>query len=408
MPRGLLLRSNLNLVLSIGYHPAPQFQGRGRVNKKGYLYGNPSEYLKKQNGVANDHSLSHHQLLFNTFILFCGKYGNIFPKNKDNDIFTKVLKRKTLKRKINPEDDLGFGSQPVLKNQFLLNKDGSPNVKKVGLPFFNTANNYHTLITMSWTKFWIMVISCYLAINVIFAFIYMSFGPDSLDGTSGATVFKHFWDAFFFSAQTISTVGYGHISPKGMGANSVAALESMMGLLAFALATGLLYGRFSRASAQIIYSKNILISPYRDKVKGLMFRLANLRRNILVDLEIEIMFSYNEMVDGKPLRRFYPLELERKRVSILTINWTVVHPIDENSPLSEMTHQELLDNEAGFAILLRAFDDTFSQTVHSRTAYQASEIIWGAKFKPAFERDRNGRIVLDLGKISDHEMIVDI
>jgi len=311
-------------------------------------------------------------------------------------------------RKINPEDDLGFGPQPVIKNQQLINKDGSPNVKRVGLPFFNTANNYHTLITMSWAKFWIMVVSGYALLNVIFALIYMSFGPGSLDGSSGSTTFNHFWDAFFFSAQTISTVGYGHISPRGMAANSVAALESMMGLLAFALATGLLYGRFSRPSAQIIYSKNILIAPYLENSKGIMFRLANLRRNILIDLEIEIIFSFNEYVDGKVMRRFYPLEVERRKVSVLTMNWTIVHPLNENSPLVDMTKEDLQNSEASFAILLRAFDDTFSQTVHSRTSYQCNEIVWDAKFKPVFNRDENGRIVLDLSKISAYDLVVDI
>jgi inward rectifier potassium channel len=309
------------------------------------------------------------------------------------------------KRKINPEDDLGFGSQPVIKNQFLLNQDGSPNVKRIGLPFFNTTNNYHYLITMSWTNFWILVIIGYAVLNLIFAFLYMACGVNGLDGSSGATTMRQFWDAFFFSAQTISTVGYGRISPKGMASNSIAALESMLGLLAFALATGLLWGRFSRPSAQIAYSKNILVAPYKEKGKGLMFRLANLRRNILVDLEIEIIFSYNEMVNGKPSRRFYPLELERKAVSMLTMNWTVVHPIDENSPLIDMTQKDLDENEGAFAILLRAFDDTFSQTVHSRRAYKAEEILWGAKFKPIFDRDENGRIVLDLRRINDHEVV---
>jgi inward rectifier potassium channel len=310
------------------------------------------------------------------------------------------------KRKINPEDDLGFGPQPVIKNQPLVNKDGTPNVRRVGLPFFNTANNYHTLITMSWTKFWLMVVSAYLAINVVFAGIYTSFGPGSLvGGTNGNTPFHYFMDAFFFSAQTISTVGYGHVYPRGMMSNSVAALESMMGLLAFALATGLLYGRFSRPSAQIAYSKNILIAPYLENGKGVMFRLANLRRNILIDLEIEIIFSFNETIDGKTFRRFYPLDLERSKVSILTLNWTIVHPLDDNSPLNDMTKEDLEKTEAGFAILLRAFDDTFSQTVHSRTAYQWHEIVWGAKFKPVFNRDEDGRIVLDLSKISDHELV---
>src|SRR5476651_1460848 len=222
------------------------------------------------------------------------------------------------RRKINPEDDLGFGPQPVIKNQPLVNKDGSPNVRRIGLPFFNTANNYHTLITMSWTKFWLLVLSCYVTINLIFASIYFLIGPGGLSGSSGISTFHHFMDAFFFSAQTISTVGYGRISPNGMASNSVAALESMLGLLAFALATGLLYGRFSRASARIAYSKNILVAPYLENGKGIMFRLANLRRNMLIDLQVEIIFSFNETVNGKTERRFYPLELERRKVSVLT------------------------------------------------------------------------------------------
>jgi inward rectifier potassium channel len=309
------------------------------------------------------------------------------------------------KRKINPEDDLGFGSQPVIKNQPLVNKDGSPNVRRVGLPYFNTANNYHTLITMSWTRFWLLVLSCYLTINILFASIYFFIGPDGLNGSSGIGSLHRFMDAFFFSAQTISTVGYGRLSPNGMMSSSVAALESMLGLLAFALATGLLYGRFSRPSAQIAFSKNMLVAPYLENGRGLMFRLANLRRNMLIDLEIEIIFSFNETVDGKTMRRFYPLEVERRKVSLLTLNWTIVHPLDENSPLKDMTKEDLEKAEAGFAILLRAFDDTFSQTVHSRTAYQAHEIVWGAKFKPVFDRDEDGRIVLDLKKISDHELV---
>lgn len=309
------------------------------------------------------------------------------------------------KQKINPEDDLGFGPQPVIKNKPLINKDGTPNVKRIGLPFFNTANNYNTLITMSWTKFWLLVVSGYLILNIFFAFIYMLCGPGSLDGTTGDTTFNHFMDAFFFSAQTISTVGYGHISPRGMASNSIAALESMMGLLAFALATGLLYGRFSRPSAQIAFSKNILIAPYLENSRGLMFRLVNVRRNMLIDLDIEIMFSYNEIVDGKALRRFYPLKLERRKVSVLTLNWTVVHPLDTNSPLVDMTQGDLENSEAGFTILLRAFDDTFSQTVHARTSYQYDDIVWGAKFKPIFNREADGGIVLDVSKINDHDLV---
>jgi inward rectifier potassium channel len=306
------------------------------------------------------------------------------------------------KRKYNPEDDLGFGPQPVIKSQPLIKHDGSINIRRTGLPFFRAYDNYHKLITMGWAKFWLLILICYLVINVVFAFIYLGIGVEHLNGSEGTTTYTRFWDAFFFSAQTISTVGYGHISPSGMATNSVAALESMMGLLAFALATGLLYGRFSRPSAKITYSGNLLVAPYLENGRGLMFRLANLRRNTLIDLEIEVIFSYNEDVDGKIMRRFYQLDLERKKVSILTLNWTVVHPLDENSPLKDLTAEDMERTQASFAILLKAFDDTFAQTVHSRTSYQHHHVVWGARFKPAFDRDGDGRIVLDLGRIGEY------
>ncbi|MBC7401030.1 MAG: ion transporter [Mucilaginibacter sp.] len=312
------------------------------------------------------------------------------------------------KRKFNPEDDLGFGTQAVTKSQRLINQDGSINVKRKGISFFNTSNNYHTLITMSWGKFWLLVLTGYLIANLIFASIYVSLGTGTLDGTMDGiddlSYFHRFMDAFFFSAQTISTVGYGHIFPKGMAANSIAALESMIGLLAFALATGLLYGRFSRPSAKIKYSEHLLVAPYRDG-KGIMFRLTNLRRNTLIDLQMEVIFSYNEDVNGKPERRFLSLELERKRVSILTLSWTVVHPLNDDSPLKDMTAAEMETTGATFAVLLKAFDDTFSQTVHSRTSYMYNEMVWGAKFKPTFDRDEEGRIVLNLDKIDDYDLV---
>lgn len=308
------------------------------------------------------------------------------------------------KRKFNPEDDLGFGTKAVVDTQRLINQNGSINVKRKGIPFFSTANTYHSLITMNWFRFWIVVLTGYLIANIIFAIIYVMLGPGTLDGTEGTTLFYRFMDAFFFSAQTLSTVGYGHISPRGLTANTVAAFESMIGLLAFALATGLLYGRFSKPSAKIKYSQHLLVAPYQGG-KGLMFRLTNLRRNTLIDLSMEVIFSYNEEVNGKQERRFMSLPLERKKVSILTLSWTIVHPLNEDSPLRDMTPDDLKNTGATFAVLLKAFDDTFSQTVHSRTSYMYDEMIWGAKFKPAFDRDEQGRLLLNLDKIDDHELL---
>lgn len=236
--------------------------------------------------------------------------------------------------------------------------------------------------------------------NIAFAIIYNATGIHNLQGADGKTLIEHFFDAFFFSAQTLSTVGYGHISPKGILTNSIAAFESMLGLLSFALATGLLYGRFSRPSAKIAYSSNMLVAPYLQNQKGLMFRLGNVRSNTLIDLSVDVIFSYNEQVDGKIVRKFFPLKLERSKASILTLSWTVVHPLDEDSPLSHVSPDELKATNANFAVLMKAYDDTFSQTVHSRTSYQYDELIWGGKFIPAFYTDEDGKVSLDLSRIS--------
>lgn len=299
------------------------------------------------------------------------------------------------------EDDLGFGRQAVTKRQRTINKDGSINVKRKGLPFFRTTDVYNNLISMSWPRFWVVIVSGYLTTNLIFAIIYNLTGIENLRGADGGNLFEHFYNAFFFSAQTLSTVGYGHISPKGFLTNTIAAFESMLGLLAFALATGLLYGRFSRPSAKIVFSDNMLVAPYLQGERGLMFRLANMRANTLIDLEVSVVFSYNEEVDGKTVRKFFPLSLERTKANILTLSWTVVHPLNDDSPLKHITHDELERTNANFAVLLKAYDDAFSETVHSRTSYQYDEVIWGARFIPAFYADEDGKMILDLGKISE-------
>ena len=299
-----------------------------------------------------------------------------------------------------PQNDLGLGNRVF--NQRIINRDGSINIKRKGLPLFSTFDNYNTLITMRWPKFWLIVLSVYIFTNILFAGIYILLGIENLRGADTETVTNQFLSAFFFSAQTLSTVGYGHISPAGTATNFVAAFESMIGLLAFAIATGLLYGRISRPSAKIEFSDVMLVSPYAATGKGLMFRLANKRRNVLINLNMEIIFSYNEVVNGKSIRRFHNLSLERSQVSILTLSWTVVHPIDEQSPLYNTSRESLEGGKAGFSVLLQAFDDTFSQTVHARTSYQHNEMVWGGKFTPAFYDNAEGTVTLDLSKISDY------
>lgn len=302
------------------------------------------------------------------------------------------------KRNSQIDDDLGFSTQPLTGNQRLINADGSSNVRRVGLPFFRSADTCTWLISMSWRKFLFIILVAYLVVNTFFASFYLLIGTEHLRGAEGVIFQDRFFDAFFFSAQTISTVGYGHISPNGFLTSCLAAFESMMGLLAFALATGLLYGRFSRPTAKIVYSENMVVAPYKD-IKGLMFRLANYRNNQLVEIEVQMVMTYNEMTDGKVIRRFYPMELERSKISLLTLSWTVVHPIDEQSPLYNKTPQELAAAELEILVLLKAFDDTFSQTVHTRTSYKDKDIIHNAKFSSIFSKQEDGKMALDLSKI---------
>lgn len=297
-------------------------------------------------------------------------------------------------------DDLGFGCNPVIKNQRLLNIDGSANIERTGLPWFKFDDAYTRLTTMTWKRFFTYILITYFIINTLFAVAYNLIGIEHLLGANGKTLRDHFFDAFFFSAQTISTVGYGHIAPDGFFTSVLAAFESLLGLLAFALATGLLYGRFSRPTSKVSFSKTMVISPYQDGF-GLICRLVNLRRNQLVEIEVQMVMSYNDFVDGKSTRRFFPLPLERDKISILSLNWNLVHPITAESPFYQKTATELAAAEVEVFVMLKAFDDTFSQTVHSRTSYQDEQIHMNMKFEKMYAPNDSGKIVMDYSKLDE-------
>lgn len=309
-----------------------------------------------------------------------------------------------IKDKSKIDEDMGFGKNPTQNNQRLLNKDGSSNIKRKGLPFFKPHEAFNSLIFMSWSRFWMTILLSYIVINLFFASIYFGLGVEHLDGSTSSTALDNFFDAFFFSAQTIATVGYGHLSPSGFITNIVAAFESFLGLLTFALATGLLYGRFSRPTAKIIYSENMIVAPYLNG-KGYMFRLVNLRSNQLIELEIEVLVSINVVENEKSTRRFVPLKLERTNINMLTLSWTVVHPLEEDSVLFNLTSQDLIDADAEFIVMLKAFDDAFSQTVHSRTSYKANEVIFNSKFSQIINPDENGVLEIDISNVSNYQEI---
>jgi len=295
--------------------------------------------------------------------------------------------------------DLGFGAVVARESrERLLNKDGSFNVERRGRGFLASISPYHALITMPWRAYFALVVGAYLLTNLLFAAAYELCGPGALEVAGRRTM--SFLEAFFFSVQTLATIGYGRIAPVGLAANVLVTLESLVGLLGFALATGILFARFSRPMADVVFSHNAIIAPYRDR-QAFEFRIANRRRNEVLEVQAEVVFSRIE--GAERMRRFYVLPLEREKVVFFPLSWTVVHAIDEKSPLHGLTQRDLADSDAEFLVLLTGIDEGFSQTVLTRSSYKPEEIVWNAKFTNIFRRARDGRLSIDVSRIHEIE-----
>ncbi len=300
----------------------------------------------------------------------------------------------------------GFGSKIENEGERLLNKDGSFNIEKGGLHWRTQFSLFHSLINMPLWKFMLCLLMFFVVINSFFALLYVLLGVENL-GLINQSEGMEFLNAFFFSAQTITTVGYGAIAPTGIGANIVATFEAFLGLIAFAMATGLLYGRFSRPRAKLIYSQNALIAPYLQDDKGLMLRLANARRSQMINVTAKVMLSRVEEKDGVRKRMFYQLDLEINQINLLATSWTLVHPITENSPLYNIGPEELRASDAELMIALEGYDETYSQQVHARTSYKHQEVIFNAKFAKILGRNNDGKATIALDRISEYDLLSD-
>lgn len=309
------------------------------------------------------------------------------------------------KRKFEAIINTGFSTNnTTTEGGRLTNKDGSINLRKVGMPFWERISLYHSLLRMSRGKFLLTVFSFYTVLNLLFASLYLIVGVENLRGIlPGNDMLSNFEQAFFFSSQTLTTVGYGHISPSGLAANIIASLESFMGILSFALVTGLLYGRFTRPRAYLLFSHNIIVAPHKGG-RALMVRTATYKNNHLTDVEALATIAMHIDENGQRVRRFYPLTLEISKINSLALSWTMVHMIDEESPLYMMSEEEIREADVEILYFIKGFDDHFSNTVQQRTSYRHNEMVFGVKFMPMFRKSDDGMsTILDLSQINTYE-----
>lgn len=299
------------------------------------------------------------------------------------------------------ERDLGFGSVVTGQSRRrLINTDGSFNVQRTGLPLLTSLNLYHVLLSMKWRTFLLLVLLLYFVSNIVFGLLYSLFGASALVDTSSEPTANLFIRGFFFSVQTFATIGYGTIHPVGIIPNLLVTIESYYSLIANALITGVVFARFARPTAKILFSEVAVIAPYKDG-EGLMFRLVNGRSNQLVEVKIQVIFARFVAEDGKPSRRFDVLKLERNDVTFFPLSWTVVHPIDDSSPLKGFGSDDFDRADAEILILLTATDETFAQAVHTRSSYKPDEIRCGHKFVSIYNQVADGEpISIDIRKLS--------
>jgi inward rectifier potassium channel len=283
----------------------------------------------------------------------------------------------------------------------MVSRGGRPNIIRLGLSRRRFSDVYHQLLNMSWPRLLGIITVLYLAGNMVFAIIYWM-DPGALENASGS-----YLDAFFFSVQTMATIGYGKMVPHSVFANLMVTFEAFMGLLSLAMVTGLLFAKFSRPTARVLFSQVAVISQ-RDGVQSLMLRMANERGNQIVEAQLRLVLARNETTkEGERVRRFYDLPLLRDRNAIFALTWTAVHPITPTSPLWGATANSLREVQAEIICSLMGIDETFSQTVHSRHSYVADELMWNARFVDILSMQQDGKRIVDYRRFHEVQSAAD-
>jgi inward rectifier potassium channel len=309
----------------------------------------------------------------------------------------------SVSKRINPylriNEDTGFSNTGIINGGRFINRDGSFNLRKEGRPFWNRFSVYYTMLTAPLWKFLSIIFISFICINLLYTGIYYWIGASQFTGLVFHSEWGLFKELFFFSTETFTTVGYGRVNPVGDFADSVASIEAMSGFLSFALATGLIYGRFARPRAHLAFSDHAVIAPYRDKI-ALMFRFACYKEHhALSDVTVQVNLAMLIEENGKANYKYYDLPLERSKIESLPMNWTVVHPIDEQSPLLGFTKEDLQLADMELYVTVRGFNDVYSNTVQQRTSYTYQEIKMNRRFIPMYQETERGTI-LELHKLN--------
>jgi inward rectifier potassium channel len=303
------------------------------------------------------------------------------------------------------EENTGF-SNKVNRAGRLVRADGAFAVERTGADW-RQFNPYHALVNQSWSGFFVVIFVFYTIINLIFTLLYLLVGVEHLSSNGEYFPFwKDFFHAFFFSIQTFTTIGYGSMAPLTLPTSIISSIEALAGIMSAALMSGLFFARFSRPVSSIIFSKSAIVAPYEGGT-ALMFRCANRSNSNMSKLSVKATLAYIiTMPDGQEKRDYDTLELETSQVEMLPLNWTIVHPLTENSPLWQKTEAEYADMNVEILVTMAAHDDTFAQVVYSRHSYRWDEIKFAYKFQLMYHTRTDGITILDLAKIDAMEKVV--
>jgi inward rectifier potassium channel len=271
-----------------------------------------------------------------------------------------------------------------------------PNVTRVGLKRRLATDLYHSLLTASWPQLFCLLLSGFVATNALFALAYLVTGDGITHARAGS-----FADAFFFSVQTMATIGYGEMAPRTLAAHVLVTIEALVGVIGFAVVAGLAFAKFSRPTARVLFSRVAVVAK-RDGRPCLMFRMANERGTSIVEAQAHVALIRRERtLEGEDVRRFYDLALQRQSNILFALSWTVVHPIDEHSPIAGETLESLAASDVMIIVSLMGLDETFGQTVHARHVYTAHDIRWNARFVDILSTRADGQLAVDYSRFHD-------